>query len=360
MNAKNFCQLAGRLLSHSTAPYHEHRVRAELEQICTEQELDFRRDRFGNVLVRVCTAPGLRPVVFAAHLDHPGFDIVRQIGAKTWLARFRGGVPPGYFQRRTPVLLQPNAVPAKLGRCKDAKKRLFELQVTQRPIAKPEFAVWDVGDFTVRRMQIHARACDDLIGVVSALGTLIELKHRPRVHAYGVFSRAEEVGFHGALALAANGGLPKNSLLISLETSRELPGVEMGKGVILRVGDRASIFDPEASRYLAEVAADLKQRNKHFQSQRALMSGGTCEATAYQEFGFQSAAVCIALGNYHNCGSGNQIQPEYVAIPDACSMVDLLVAAGKRMPDYKRLTSRLTQRLHKLLSEAEPSLRKTA
>ena len=60
-------------------------------------------------------------------------------------------------------------------------------------------------------------------------------------------ARAEEIGFHGALAVAAKRGVPKNSLIVSLETSRELPGVKMGQGVILRVGDRTSIFDSEAT-----------------------------------------------------------------------------------------------------------------
>src|SRR5262249_13137423 len=137
----------------------------------------------------------------------------------------------------------------------------------------------------------------------------------------GVISRAEEIGFRGALAVAAGRVLPKNALVISLETSRELPGVRMGGGVILRVGDRTSIFDSEATRFLAEAAGELKSAKKNFQFQRALMSGGTCEATAYQEFGFQTAAVCVALGNYHNCAERNRIAEEYISIADALSMV---------------------------------------
>jgi len=175
-----------------------------------------------------------------------------------------------------------------------------------------------------------------------------------------VLSRAEEVGFHGALAVAANRGLPKTTLVVSLETSRELPGVKMGRGVILRVGDRTSVFDSDASRYLGEIAADLSTRRAGFQFQRGLMSGGTCEATAYQESGFKSAAVCVALGNYHNCGERNRIRAEYVSIGDACGMVDLLVAAAQKMPDYYRLTAKLPQRLRKLLRDAQPALRKTA
>ena len=46
------------------------------------------------------------------------------------------------------------------------------------------------------------------------------------------------------------------------------------------------------------------------------MSGGTCEATAYQLYGYRTAALCVALGNYHNCGPNHQIAPEYVSVDD--------------------------------------------
>jgi endoglucanase len=226
---------------------------------------------------------------------------------------------------------------------------------------RPEFAVWELEDFAMRQQRIYSRACDDLIGAASVLATLVELKQsRAQVNIIGVLSRAEEVGFRGALALAATRGLPKGALVISLETSRELPGVKMGQGVILRVGDRTSIFDSESMRFLGEVAAGLMSTRRTFQFQRGLMSGGTCEATAYQEFGYQSAAVCVALGNYHNCGERNRVKAEYVSLADACSMVDLLVAAAKQMPRYAALVGKLPKRLRKLLREARPRLLDTA
>ena len=86
------------------------------------------------------------------------------------------------------------------------------------------------------------------------------------------------------------------------------------------------------------------------------MSGGTCEATAYQEFGYQSAAVCVALGNYHNCGSGDRIKAEYVSVHDASTMVHLLVKAATRMADFSNLVGRLQNRLQKLLKEARTCL----
>jgi len=189
------------------------------------------------------------------------------------------------------------------------------------------------------------------------LATLVELKRsRAQVNVVGALSRAEEIGFQGALAIAATGGIPKNSLVISLETSRELPGVRMGQGVILRVGDRTSIFNSQGMRFLAEVAGEVRGRRSAFRFQRGLMGGGTCEATAYQEFGFQSAAVCVALGNYHNCAAGDKIRAEYIDVGDACSMVELLVAAARAMPRFDKLTSKLPARLQVIAQRAQRAL----
>lgn len=345
-------------MRHGAAPFHEHAVRNEVEKICTEHRLDFKRDDFGNVIVRLRNAPGVRPIVLAAHMDHPGFDIVRQVSNRVWLARFLGGVPDDYFKPGIPIRLMPGNVPAKLGKRPGSAKE-FELHTKTELDALPTFAVWELPDFVVKNGQIHGRGCDDLVGVASILATLIELKRsRTRAHVIGVIARAEEIGFLGAMAAAARKELPKNSLVVSLETSRELPGVKMGQGVILRVGDRTSIFNSDAMRFLNEAAAGLKERN--FQFQRALMSGGTCEATAYQEFGFQVAAVCVALGNYHNCAEGRRIAAEFVSVADALSMVELLMESAKQMPNYKQLIVKLPKRLRTMLREAEPRLKKTA
>lgn len=352
--------LAGRLMRYPAAPFHEHTVRGEVEKICAEHGLNFVRDEFGNDIVRLQRASKTRPIVLAAHLDHPGFEIVRSLSPKRWLARFLGGVPDSYFRKGTPVRLMPGSTQARLGK-RPGKAKEFELYTSQTPETAPQFAVWELEDFVIRKELIHGRACDDLVGVASILATLIELKRRrARVNVIGIIARAEEIGFLGAMAAAASKRLAKNSLVISLETSRELPGVKMERGVILRVGDRTSIFNSDAMRFLGEVAAGLKARNKKFEFQRGLMSGGTCEATAYQEFGFPTAAVCVALGNYHNCAEKNRIAAEFVSLADALNMVNLLVAAAKQMPQYSKLIGKLPKRLRSMLRQAEPKLRRTA
>jgi endoglucanase len=148
---------------------------------------------------------------------------------------------------------------------------------------------------------------------------------------YGLFTRAEEVGFVGAIALAKARVLQESVVIVSLETSSERGGAcRMGDGVIVRVGDRTSIFDSTATSWLSHWA-----RESQIPFQRCLMSGGTCEATAYQLYGFRTAALCVALGNYHNCGPEEKIDSEFVALADAEAMARLctVAASAGALPD---------------------------
>ena len=338
------------------APYHESLVTAETLRICEEIGLPAEIDPFGNILVRTGSAAKSPPFILAAHLDHPGFVIRNRLGPRRWKAEFLGGVPDNYFKPGIVLRLMPGAVAGRLGERLD--KRLFEIRSEAEPRANPQFAVWELTDFELKDGRIVGRACDDLIGAATILAVLAKLR-RSKAKVIGVLSRAEEVGFHGALALAQSGRLPKNSLLISLETSRELPGVQMGGGVIIRVGDRTSIFDSAGTRFLGDVAADMAKEDANFKYQRALMSGGTCEATAYQEFGYRCAAVCVALGNYHNCASDGTIQAEYVSLADAESMTVLLQECALKFKNFAKITQKLPDRLDASARQAAKALRKT-
>ena len=188
------------------------------------------------------------------------------------------------------------------------------------------FAMWDLPACEVRDGRIHSRACDDLIGCATIVALFRELEQLgAEATVYGLFTRAEEVGFIGAVQLAKSGRLSRDLTIVSLETSSEKsPGAgKMGEGVIIRVGDKTSIFDDAATAALTHAAIEAK-----IPHQRCLMSGGTCEATAYQLYGYRAAALCVALGNYHNCGPDLTIAPEFVALDDVAGMVELMVRAS--------------------------------
>ena len=62
-------------LSIPTAPFHEHGVAAQVRAFARERGLPVRADRFGNLIVRLRRGRS-QPIAFAAHMDHPGFEVV--------------------------------------------------------------------------------------------------------------------------------------------------------------------------------------------------------------------------------------------------------------------------------------------
>ena len=86
---------------------------------------------------------------------------------------------------------------------------------------------------------------------------------------------------------------------------------------------------------------------------RALMPGGTCEATVYDIYGFRAASICVALGNYHNMNKQTKkIGPEYVNLADWANMTKLFVQLARTgheyAPGHKLLKRRVEARFDRL------------
>jgi endoglucanase len=146
---------------------------------------------------------------------------------------------------------------------------------------------------------------------------------------WGLFTRAEEVGFLGALEAVRLGTVPAGASVLSLECSKALPSAPQGDGVIVRVGDRMSIFDPDLTQSLRTAADALAGRDRSFRYQRKLMDGGACEATVFCASGFRASGLAVPLGNYHNASDdGIGIAPEHVVVDDWLAEVALLVELG--------------------------------
>ena len=297
------------VLAQPTAPFHEDAVRAEIfQQLAQCPHVQTTRDDFGNVIAHYQRGDAPARFALAAHMDHPGY-----VGAE-----FLGGVPEEYRNAQPPT-------------------RDFGA-----------FAMWDLPACELRDGHIHSRACDDLIGCATILATLHELERTgAEASVYGLFTRAEEVGFVGAIRLAQAALVPREVTIVSLETSSEkAPGCKMGDGVIVRVGDRTSIFDPAVTATFVELA-----QRAEIPAQRCLMSGGTCEATAYQLYGHRCGALCVALGNYHNCGPEQRIAAEFVALADVQAMVRLCVEISRHTAPLTAANDALRERLEKRAAE---------
>src|SRR6201999_2683485 len=95
-----------------------------------------------------------------------------------------------------------------------------------------------------------------------------------------LFTRAEEIGFVGALAAVKERTMPVGSRAIALENSRSFDDSPIGGGPVGRVGDRLSIFSPSLTGAIAaraeQVAASLP-----WKWQRKLMAGGALEGEVF-------------------------------------------------------------------------------
>jgi putative aminopeptidase FrvX len=299
-------ETARAILSQPTAPFHEDAVRTEIFlQLAQLPHVHAAPDAFGNIIAIYRRGTHEPRFALAAHMDHPAYVYIGTEGDKSLLKtsrpitdespgwKFLGGVPGDYRAKHPPT-------------------RDFGA-----------FAMWDLPAFELREGLLHSRACDDLIGCVAIIETFRQLEAaNAECAVYGIFTRAEEVGFVGAIQLARSGELGKDVTIISLETSSAKGGpATMGGGPIIRVGDRTSIFDCSATAQLVQLA-----KKAGISVQRLLMQGGTCEATAYQLYGYRTAGLCVALGNYHNCGDKTEIAAEYVSLADVEGLVQLCTA----------------------------------
>lgn len=336
------------LTSIPTAAGREHRViRWVNDWIKARKNLILRRDGVGNMLIsRKGTRRGGRPVLLTAHLDHPAFVISNVVDGRTLEAEFRGGVRPPYFLRGRVVVYDAADGKHRGTIVEHGKGKIFDRVVIRLPrttdaIAADDIAMWDLRPARVRKGLIEAPACDDLAGVAAALSAMDVLRRsRAGADVRVLLTRAEEVGFIGAIAACRTGLIPKRAKVIALENSRSFPESPIGGGPIVRVGDRISVFHHGLTFEISRIAMGLEKARGGFKWQRKLMPGGACEATTFQAFGYEAVCLCLPLGNYHNManlagviegkkGAKATIGPEFVNVADYHGLVKLLVECGK-------------------------------
>lgn len=358
--------------------------------VAARPQLSARADRYGNLLVTYAQGPlrrNSRPVLLAGHLDHPGFIVEEILDRRTLRASWRGWVRPEFFSNarvrfwnraqwvrgRVVEVISASiesTSPAPRRRAAAASARSFGAEsppsgvvvrtAADVPLGAP--GMWDFPDARRIGRRLHARACDDVVGVAAILRFLDNLcrkKTPARCHAF--FTRAEEVGFGGALAACADGGVPRDAIVVAIECSKAIAGVLLGDGPVLRVGDKATVFTPAATAFCQTVAEDLAKADSAFRFQRKLMDGGTCESTVYCHYGYDATGICLPLLNYHNMDvERGRIAPEIIDLDDLDNLVAWFEALATTRRDFDGSHPGLDQRLDSLLRKHRPTLLATA
>jgi putative aminopeptidase FrvX len=358
------------LLALPTAPFNEQYIVDFVRRWAAQRKaVSLTQDRFGNLLLRIRRGNrSTRPLVLAAHMDHPGFEAKGMVSDQRLRAIWRGGVPPEYFEGAGVRFFSDGRwsrgriVAVEVGLDRGRRRvKTADIEV-QNPVARGAVGMWDFPDPVIRHQRIHARGCDDVAGVAAVLAAMDDLTGgRKPVDFAALLTRAEEVGFAGALAACRSGLIPRTARIISVECSSELPGARMGEGPILRVGDRTAIFSAALTEHCGLVAADLAASDEDFTFQRKLMDGGTCEASAFLGRGFETTGLCIALGNYHNVNArSRRLGPEYVDLGDFEQLIRWFVALATSRRPYRQDLPSLQAMLDHLERRDQPLLEQTA
>jgi putative aminopeptidase FrvX len=383
-------ELALQLTQIPTAAGREQRVVRWLTRwFQARPDLLLETDGAGNMAVSIRGAGGAKPpVCFTAHLDHPAFVVERMVAPTTLELSFRGGVMDDYFKDARVmlwpktddgtsegieepirgVLIGPSPTPGAYN-----KHYLCELDSPHDDITLGDVATWDVGPGAIEDGLIKTTVCDDLVALAAALCAFDRIR---AMRAAGertedvrlLLTRAEEVGFIGAIAACRLGTIPAGSRLIALENSRSFADSPIGGGPIVRVGDRLSVFSPTLSASVAQRAEEIAgapatpsaqqkadaaaHATPKWRWQRKLMAGGACEATVYCAYGHDATCVCLPLGNYHNMADLDAVQAgtnatpprvdrEFVSVADYHGLVDLLIACGERLPQAPSTMDRI-------------------
>jgi endoglucanase len=291
-------------------------------------------------------------------MDHPAFVVVEVLDSRRVVAEFRGGVKDSYFEG-TPVTLWPargrphhgNVVSLSPATEEHANKRATIEFPAKVKAALGDVLTWTTGPQRIEGDLFYTPACDDLSGVAAAFSSFDALladdtKRDIRL----LLTRAEEVGFIGAIAACKAGTIPRCARLIALENSKSFAESPIGAGPIVRVGDATSTFDPDLTYRCGKIAQQIAAQDPSFKYQRKLMPGGTCEASAYLSYGYTATCLCLPLGNYHNMNEATgKIDSEYISLADYDGLVRLLVEIGRRL-DEPKLAPPLKGRLDDLFA----------
>lgn len=332
-------------------------------------DLSLTADEAGNLVIarpEASSAEAARPIYITAHLDHPAFVVERVIGPATVLLSFRGGVLDPYFKNaRVRVFDAAGGSVAGTLVTHEKKEPFAECQAdldTSADALRPgDVGRWDLPESFIAGDIARTHACDDLSAVAAALATMERLRNRPDAgHVRLLFTRAEEIGFIGAIAACKLGTIDPAARVIALENSRSFAESPIGGGPIVRVGDRISIFSSGLTGAIAKVAekraADAGGPDVAgaFKWQRKLMAGGACEASAFQAYGYEATCVCLPLGNYHNMAdlervqagdpaavAGAKVDHEYISVSDYVWMIDLLEACATGLSDAEPIQTRM-------------------
>jgi len=328
-----------------TTSFYEELVSNFIKSKLKEYEIEYFEDKWGNIEV-FFKGEMDKEIVYISHMDHPGFEITEKVSKNLYKAKTLGGLPKlcdsenskvktfnQEIQTKGKLVIDNNESNSNEFRFTKSdrwlNKEFVLVELDNDNINYPCPVVFDLPSPKIYKDQIVTPVADDLAGCSLILETLKILKNTKMNYSIrAIFSRAEEVGLFGARLIAKSKRISKDSIIVSIETSSELPGAVSGSGPIIRTGDRASTFDNSGEIILLSSVKELMNEEKNFKFQRQLMNLGGCEATAFSAFGYKVTGISLPLINWHNANQDGNVEPERISITDYQNALNIMTKVG--------------------------------
>lgn len=329
----------------------ECRVRDMIKQRAEEVAERVAVDRMGNLICRMSFGePESRGrVMICAHMDEVGFmiDGIRSDGMVTFGCV--GGIDPSVLAGRKVTVGNEEALYSGLTCSKaihhkekeerekatEADKLYIDLGFTTREEAEEKVAVGDFGTFDSEFYRfgkdgstLKCKALDDRMGCAAMLEIMEEWHECPPdidAEVYFCFTVREEIGNSGA-GSAANLVDPELAIVLETTAISDLPETaphrrvaDVGKGGVVSVADRATLYDRE----LVDHAISLAESNGIAAQVKRYVSGGNDAGKIHKRLcGIKALAISVPTRYLHSPACVATLE-DYEAVRDLAKTIIL-------------------------------------
>jgi len=307
MELKNIFDL---IYSEPTAPFHEYRIEKVIMNYCFRNNIPYHRDDLGMLWVNKSKDETIidTDLLLVSHLDHPGVEFERNNKAK-WL----GGEPPKLKNTTFRIFNENRIGYGKVISYENNDSILIDSPFLAKAgcLYFPELPL----NYKITDHHLYTSAADDLI-IVSALLKAVTYNSNLKI----LLTRAEEFNLTGITKLLAKNRLDKKrTSILVLDTTHQTFNINIGAGIVVRLGDSETYFD---LKFTKEIEKKIKDLGLKYINHRLYY--GTTEGTAFVKHGFRVASLAIAVKNQHNKDAYNNPVPEEVDLRDVEELVKFL------------------------------------
>ena len=307
----------------------EDRVRDMIEARAREVAHSVKTDRLGNLICKMSFGEGepRKKIMLSAHMDEVGFmiDGIRSDGMLTFGCV--GGIDPSVLAGRKVFVgnereLIRGVICSKAVHHKDKEERLkatpkdklyIDIGFTSREDTEKYIKIGDFATFDSEFYRfgknggtIKGKALDDRMGCAAMLEAMDALASEPpktALDVYFCFTVREEIGYSGAGVAAAQIN-PDLALVLESTAIGDIPDTpphrrvaDVGKGVVISVADRSTIYDIDA----VEDILQLAKKNGISAQIKRYVSGGNDAGKIHKALGgIKTLALSVPTRYLHS------------------------------------------------------------